>query len=75
METPGSKSGAAMDGGEETENRNGREQSTNNEVLDTVGKVIVTIKEAKNVDQVVCALHSLAVRLFPLDSGEFAGCI
>ncbi|XP_024976504.1 telomere length regulation protein TEL2 homolog isoform X1 [Cynara cardunculus var. scolymus] len=64
-----------MDGGEETEKKNEREKSTNSEVLDTVGKVIATIKEAKNVDQVVCALHSLAVRLFPLDSRAFAGSI
>ncbi|KAJ9567796.1 hypothetical protein OSB04_003762 [Centaurea solstitialis] len=64
-----------MDGGEETEKKNGREESTNTEVLDTVGKVIATIKEAKNVDQVVCALHSLALRLFSLDSRAFAGSI
>jgi telomere length regulation protein len=36
-------------------------------VLDKVGEVISAIKNAKRVDQVICALHSLAVLLFPLD--------
>nr|GEW71526.1 hypothetical protein [Tanacetum cinerariifolium] len=45
------------------------------EVLDYVGKVIVRINEAKNVDQVILALHSLAVRLFPLDFRAFLGSI
>ncbi|GJX70702.1 telomere length regulation protein TEL2 homolog isoform X1 [Tanacetum coccineum] len=45
------------------------------EVVDYVGKVIVRINEAKNVDQVILALHSLAVRLFPLDSRAFLGSI
>ncbi|PWA87366.1 embryo defective protein [Artemisia annua] len=45
------------------------------EVVDYVGKVIAKINEAKNVDQVIVALHSLAVRLFPLDSQAFLGSI
>lgn len=62
-----------MNGGEETEKKNGSEQNTNNKVLEKVGEVIATINEAKNVDQVICALHSLAVRLFSLESRSFAG--
>ncbi|KAL4566649.1 hypothetical protein LXL04_030769 [Taraxacum kok-saghyz] len=62
-----------MNGGEKTENENGSEQSTNNKVLQKVETVIATINEAKNVDQVICALHSFAVRLFSLESHAFAG--
>ncbi|KAG6683870.1 hypothetical protein I3843_12G034800 [Carya illinoinensis] len=36
-------------------------------VLDKVGEVISAVRSAKRVDQVICALHSLAVLLFPLD--------
>nr|XP_043607857.1 telomere length regulation protein TEL2 homolog isoform X2 [Erigeron canadensis] len=66
-----------MNGGkEETENNNNKiEQNTNSKVLDKVGNVVVSINKAKNVDQVICALHSLAVRLFPLDSSAFLGSI
>ncbi|KAI3688672.1 hypothetical protein L2E82_46425 [Cichorium intybus] len=64
-----------MDGGEETEKKNGSEQNTNSKVLEKVGEVIATINKAKNVDQVICALHSLAIRLFSLDSRAFAGSI
>ncbi|XP_049356523.1 uncharacterized protein LOC125821156 isoform X1 [Solanum verrucosum] len=45
------------------------------EVLEKVGQVIASIKDAKHVDQVICALHSLALRLFPLDSHSLAGSI
>lgn len=44
-------------------------------IIDKVGQVIKSINEAKHVDQVICALHSLAVLLFPLDSRAFAGSI
>ncbi|XP_010663036.1 uncharacterized protein LOC100256409 isoform X2 [Vitis vinifera] len=44
-------------------------------VLHKVGDVISAINEAKHVDQLICALHSLAVRLFPLDSSAFSGSI
>lgn len=43
------------------------------EVLEKVGQVIASINDAKHVDQVICALHSLALRLFPLDSHSLAG--
>lgn len=45
------------------------------EVLEKVGQVIASIKDAKHVDQVICALHSLAVCLFPLDSHYLAGSV
>ncbi|KAF5807033.1 putative telomere length regulation protein [Helianthus annuus] len=66
-----------MDAGEGTENNNnnGIEQSTSSKVLEKVGNVVVSINEAKNVDQVIYALHSFAVRLFPLDSRTIAGSI
>ncbi|KAF5956216.1 hypothetical protein HYC85_003441 [Camellia sinensis] len=38
-------------------------------ILEKVGNVIAFIKEAKHVDEVICALHSLVILLFPpLDS-------
>ncbi|KAI7727427.1 hypothetical protein M8C21_020432 [Ambrosia artemisiifolia] len=64
-----------MDGGEDTENKNRSEQNTVSEVLNKVGNVIVSINEAKNVDQVISALYSLAVLIFPLDSRAIAGSI
>ncbi|XP_071692455.1 uncharacterized protein [Rutidosis leptorrhynchoides] len=64
-----------MDVGEETKNKNEIEQNTNNKVLEAVGKVIFRVNESKNVDQIICALHSLAVRIFPLESRSFLGSI
>lgn len=43
------------------------------EVLDKVGEVISEFNKAKHVDQVICALHSLAILLFPLDASLFSG--
>ncbi|RDX87738.1 Telomere length regulation protein TEL2-like protein, partial [Mucuna pruriens] len=37
-------------------------------VVSKVAEVISAIKNAKHVDQVICALHSIATLLFPLDS-------
>ncbi|KAM3235190.1 hypothetical protein P3L10_015226 [Capsicum annuum] len=45
------------------------------EVLEKVGQVIASIKDAKHVDEVICALHCLALRLFPLDSHSLAGSV
>ncbi|CAN1128757.1 Telomere length regulation protein TEL2 homolog [Linum perenne] len=42
-------------------------------LLDEVGRVISAIKAAKHVDQVICALHSLSVLLFPTDSSLIVG--
>ncbi|KAL6963817.1 hypothetical protein U1Q18_034822 [Sarracenia purpurea var. burkii] len=43
-------------------------------ILEKVGDVITSIKDAKHVDQVICALHLLAVRLFsPLQSQALSG--
>ena len=38
-----------------------------------VGEVISALTSAKHVDEVVCALHSLALLLFPLDSSLLSG--
>ncbi|KAI3686392.1 hypothetical protein L1987_80067 [Smallanthus sonchifolius] len=73
METSGRK--LAMDGCDGTEKMNGSEPNTSSKVLEKVGEVIVSMNEAKNVDQVICALYSLAVRLFPLDYRAFSGSI
>ncbi|KAK4363862.1 hypothetical protein RND71_015220 [Anisodus tanguticus] len=45
------------------------------EVLEKVGEVIASIKDSKHVDQVICALHSLTLLLFPLDSHSLAGSV
>ncbi|XP_020571964.1 telomere length regulation protein TEL2 homolog [Phalaenopsis equestris] len=42
-------------------------------ILQKVEVVSSLIVSAKHVDQVICALHSLAVRLFPLDSSIILG--
>ena len=42
-------------------------------ILDKVAAVIAAVKDATRANQVVCALHSLAVRLFPLDSHALSG--
>ncbi|KAJ4823387.1 hypothetical protein Tsubulata_023429 [Turnera subulata] len=52
-----------------------RRRELETKVLDKVGEVISAIKTATQVDQVVSALHSLAVLLFPLDSSLFIGSI
>ncbi|KAI4343658.1 hypothetical protein L6164_010980 [Bauhinia variegata] len=44
-------------------------------VLDKVGEIISAIKSAKQVDQVICTLHSIAALLFPLDPSLFLGSI
>ncbi|PQM37274.1 telomere length regulation protein TEL2 homolog [Prunus yedoensis var. nudiflora] len=44
-------------------------------VLDMVGEVISNVKKAKHVNQVICALHSLAILLFPLDASLLSGAI
>ena len=51
----------------------GRRTELEPTVLHKVGDVISAINEAKHVDQLICALHSLAVRLFPLYSSAISG--
>lgn len=42
-------------------------------ILDKASEVISTIKNAKHVDQVICALNSIATLLFPVDSSHISG--
>ncbi|XWS60319.1 hypothetical protein CRYUN_Cryun07bG0025800 [Craigia yunnanensis] len=42
-------------------------------VIEKVGEVIREIERAKHAEQVICALHSLAVLLFPIDSSLLSG--
>ncbi|XP_019175514.1 PREDICTED: telomere length regulation protein TEL2 homolog [Ipomoea nil] len=44
-------------------------------ITEKVGRVVCSIKDAGHVDQVIVALHSLAVSLFPVDSCSFLGSI
>lgn len=57
----------------EAESRRKREVEIT--VLERVGQVTASIKDSKHVDQVICALHSLALLVFPLDSRSLAGAI
>ncbi|XP_022770045.1 telomere length regulation protein TEL2 homolog isoform X2 [Durio zibethinus] len=56
---------------EETERR----RAVETRVLEKVGEVIREIERAKHAEQVICALHSLAVLLFPIDSSLISGSI
>ncbi|URE26919.1 Telomere length regulation protein [Musa troglodytarum] len=44
-------------------------------VLEKVGEVSSAIDGAKHVDEVICALYSLAVRIFPVDSSALCDTI
>lgn len=44
-------------------------------VLEKVGEVSSAIDAAKHVDEVICALYSLAVRIFPVDYSALCGSI
>ncbi|KAK3040594.1 hypothetical protein RJ639_026915, partial [Escallonia herrerae] len=48
-------------------------RETDTAILDKVGIVIGSINGANQVDQVICALHSLAVLCFPVDSRTLSG--
>lgn len=50
-----------------------RKRELEAQVLDKVGEVISDINKAKHVDQVISALHSLAILLFPIDASLFIG--
>ncbi|XP_068642099.1 uncharacterized protein [Aristolochia californica] len=51
------------------------EKAVEAELLVRVGDVISATNGAKLVDEVICALHSLAVLIFPIDSSLFLGCV
>ncbi|KAL5997290.1 hypothetical protein ACLOJK_008220 [Asimina triloba] len=62
------------------ERGNGRSRSNGRDsgkleidILAKVGEVISAVYEAQHVDQVICALHSLALLLFPIDTSLFSG--
>ncbi|XP_024025007.1 telomere length regulation protein TEL2 homolog isoform X1 [Morus notabilis] len=50
-----------------------RKRALEAQVLEVVGEVISAINSAKHVDHVICALHSMTVLLFPLDSSLVSG--
>ncbi|KAK9117429.1 hypothetical protein Sjap_016376 [Stephania japonica] len=45
------------------------------EIVERVSDAIRAINESKRVDEVICALHSLALLIFPIDSSLLAGTI
>nr|POE72637.1 telomere length regulation protein tel2 like [Quercus suber] len=52
-----------------------RKREMETKLIEKVSEVISAIKSAKHVDEVVCALHSLALLLFPLDSSLLSGSV
>ncbi|XWS37153.1 hypothetical protein CRYUN_Cryun19dG0018500 [Craigia yunnanensis] len=52
-----------------------RRRKTESRVVEKVGEVIREIERAKHAEQVICALHSLAVLLFPSDFSLLSGSI
>ncbi|XVE54536.1 hypothetical protein DITRI_Ditri03aG0089600 [Diplodiscus trichospermus] len=52
-----------------------RRRAVDGSVVEKVGEVIREIERAKHVEQVICALHSLAVLLFPIDFSLLSGSI
>ncbi|XP_042037087.1 telomere length regulation protein TEL2 homolog [Salvia splendens] len=60
-------------GGEESPRK--KRAELEKRVLERVGNVISSIDDAKHVDQVIIALHSLAVCLFPLNPDSISGSV
>ncbi|CAA0385055.1 unnamed protein product [Arabidopsis thaliana] len=52
-----------------------QERTLENKLLDKVGEAVSDISDAKHVDQVISAIHSVAVLLFPVDPSLFSGSI
>ncbi|XWS51359.1 hypothetical protein CRYUN_Cryun12cG0170100 [Craigia yunnanensis] len=52
-----------------------RRREVESRVVEKVGEVIKEIERAKHAEQVICALHSLAVLLFPIDFSHLLGSI
>uniref|UniRef100_A0A1J3F7I5 Telomere length regulation protein TEL2-like protein n=2 Tax=Noccaea caerulescens TaxID=107243 RepID=A0A1J3F7I5_NOCCA len=52
-----------------------QERTVEKQLLDKVGEAISSIGDAKHVDQVISAIHSVAVLLFPVEPSFFSGSI
>ncbi|KAG7560109.1 Telomere length regulation protein conserved domain [Arabidopsis thaliana x Arabidopsis arenosa] len=52
-----------------------QERTLENNLLNKVAEAISAISDAKHVDQVISAIHSVAVLLFPVDPSLFSGSI
>jgi telomere length regulation protein len=52
-----------------------QERTLENNLLHKVGEAVSAISDAKHVDQVISAIHSVAVLLFPVDPSLFSGSI
>ncbi|CAB88328.1 putative protein [Arabidopsis thaliana] len=50
-----------------------QERTLENNLLHKVGEAVSAISDAKHVDQVISAIHSVAVLLFPVDPSLFSG--
>lgn len=50
-----------------------QERTLEKKLLDKVGDAISSIGDAKHVDQVISAVHSVAVLLFPVEPSFFSG--
>ncbi|CAE6075503.1 unnamed protein product [Arabidopsis arenosa] len=52
-----------------------QERTLENNLLNKIAEAISAISDAKHVDQVISAIHSVAVLLFPVDPSLFSGSI
>lgn len=52
-----------------------RRRELETRIIEKVGEVITAVKNANRVDEVICALHSIASLLFPIDSCLLSGVI
>ncbi|KAH9776638.1 Telomere reg-2 domain-containing protein [Citrus sinensis] len=52
-----------------------RRRELETRIIEKVGEVITAVKNANHVDEVICALHSIASLLFPIDSCLLSGVI
>lgn len=50
-----------------------QERALENNLLNKVAEAISAISDARHVDQVISAIHSVAVLLFPVDPSLFSG--
>lgn len=50
-----------------------QERTVEKQLLDKVGEAISSIGDAKHVDQVISAIHSVAVLIFPVEPSFLSG--
>lgn len=73
-EKPGSRRNKIIENTKNMENDSKkRRRELETRIIEKVGEVITAVKNANRVDEVICALHSIASLLFPIDSCLLSG--